>query len=183
MHPSVMEFLRTKISPDEIAGFEVLEVGAQDVNGSPRQVLLPHKPKKYVGIDFAHGRGVDLVMDVKDLTTYFGVDWFDVVISTEMLEHAQDWRTAVAQMKGVLKPDGLLVVTARGPGFPYHGFPHDYWRYTVDDFSRIFQDMLIQHVGQDTDPCSPGVFLKARKTGGTGSVDLSEFQITPISQG
>lgn len=181
MHPSVMQFLRERVFADEILGMEVLEVGSQDVNGSPREVLIPHKPKKYVGVDFAQARGVDIVMDVKDLTSYFGVDWFDVVISTEMLEHAKDWRTAVAQMKSVLRPGGLLVVTARGPGFPYHGYPHDYWRYTVDDFKRIFSDTWIQHVGKDTDHCLPGVFLKARKTGATGSVDLSEINVAPIA--
>lgn len=180
MHPSVMDFLKKNISREEIAGLEVLEVGAQDVNGSPRQVIIPYAPKKYIGVDFASGRGVDIVMDVKDLTTYFGLDWFDVVISTEMLEHAQDWRTAVDQMKRVLRPGGLLIVTARGPGFPYHGYPHDYWRYTVSDFNRIFDDMWIQHSGQDTDRCSPGVFLKAKKTGGTGSVKLSEIEIAPV---
>ncbi len=180
MHPSVMQFLRERVTAGEIHGKEVLEVGAQNVNGSPREVLLGHLPKKYVGVDFAHGNGVDLVMDVKELTTYFGVDWFDVVISTEMLEHAQDWRTAVQQMKSVLRPGGLLILTARGPGFPYHGYPHDYWRYTVSDFKFIFKDMLIQHLDNDTDPRSPGVFLKALKTGATGAVVLSQIEVAPV---
>lgn len=183
MHPSVMQFLRERVVADEIIGMEVLEVGSQDVNGSPREVLLPYKPKKYIGVDFTHGKGVDVVMDVKDLTTYFGVDWFDVVISTEMLEHAQDWRSAVAQIKSVLKPGGLLIITARGPGFPFHGYPHDYWRYTVDDFKRVFFDTWIHHVGPDTDRCSPGVFLKARKTEATGTVDLSEIHVSPVVRG
>lgn len=180
MHGSVMQFLRERVTVDEIRGLELLEVGSQDVNGSPREVLVPYGPKKYVGVDFAHARGVDLVMDVKELTTYFGLDCFGVVVSTEMLEHAQDWRTAVAQMKAVLRPGGLLIVTARGPGFPFHGFPHDYWRYTVEDFRRIFADMQVLELGQDTDPGSPGVFLKARKIPGTGSVDLTEIEIAPI---
>jgi len=180
MHGSVMQFLRERIAPDEIRGLELLEVGSQDVNGSPREVLVPHGPKRYVGVDFVHARSVDIVMDVKDLTTYFGLDCFGVVVSTEMLEHAQDWRGAVAQMKAVLRPGGLLVVTTRGPGFPYHGFPHDYWRYTVEDFRKIFADMQILELVPDTDPGSPGVFLKARKTASTGSVDLAEIEVAPI---
>jgi len=180
MHPSVMQFLRENIGECEIRGKEVLEIGSQDVNGSPREVILPHAPKKYIGVDAGHGKGVDLVMDVKDITSYFGIDWFDVVISTEMLEHAHDWRLAVDQMKRVLRPGGLLVVTARGPGFPYHPYPGDYWRYTVDDFKRIFSDMWIIHLGPDTDASSPGVFLKSRKTGATGVVDLRSIEVAPV---
>lgn len=182
MHPSVMQFLGERVAGSEIRDLNVLEVGAQDVNGSPRSVILPHKPKKYVGVDFSHGKGVDLVMDVKDLTSYFGKESFDVVISTEMLEHASDWRVAVNQMKDVLQQGGLLILTTRGPGFPYHGYPHDYWRFTVNDFKDIFSDMWILHVDKDTDPCSPGVFLKAKKTGATGTIDLSSISVAPVSR-
>lgn len=179
MHPSVMQFLREKISSVEILRMEVLEVGAQDVNGSPREVLVPHGPKKYVGVDFGHGKGVDLVMDVKDLTSYFGPESFDVVVSTEMLEHASDWRTAVGQMKGVLRLGGLLILTTRGPGFPYHGFPHDYWRFTVKNFQEIFLDMSIAYLDKDPGLGSPGVLLKARKTYDTGTIDLASIEIAP----
>jgi SAM-dependent methyltransferase len=175
MHESVMQFLREKIGAGEIADLTVLEVGAQNVNGSPREVLVPYRPKKYIGVDFGHGLGVDLVMDVKDLTAYFGPESFDVVVSTEMLEHAQDWRTAVDQMKDVLRPDGLLVLTTRSPGFPYHGFPHDYWRFTLEDFREIFADMEIACLERDTE--MPGVFLKARKRYETGAVELSKISI------
>jgi SAM-dependent methyltransferase len=180
MHASVMQFLRERVTVDEIRGLEVLEVGSQNVNGSPRDALLAHGPKKYVGVDFQQADGVDVAMDVKDLTKYFGLDWFDVVISTEMLEHAEDWRTAISQMKGVLKPSGLLILTARGPGFPYHGYPHDYWRYTVDDFQKIFSDMWISYLSNDTDAGMPGVFMKARKTGSTGAVDLATIKVAPV---
>jgi SAM-dependent methyltransferase len=177
-----MRFLIERIDESDVRGLEVLEVGSQDVNGSPRTVIVPRGPKKYVGVDFAKGRGVDVVLDVKDLTTHFGVDWFDVVISTEMLEHAKDWRAAVEQMKAVVKQGGLLVITARGLGFPYHGYPHDYWRFTVDNFRKIFADMWIIHLERDPDPHSPGVFLKARKTGATGTVDLGEINVAPIGK-
>jgi 2-polyprenyl-3-methyl-5-hydroxy-6-metoxy-1,4-benzoquinol methylase len=181
MHPSVMDFLRREISKDEIEGKDLLEVGAQDVNGSPREVLSPHHPAKYIGVDFASGRGVDLVMNVKDLTSYFGPEAFDVVISTEMLEHAQDWRTAIDQMKGVLRPNGLLVVTTRSPGFPYHGYPHDYWRYTLEDFRKIFADFDILKLVQDPSQIHPGVFLKARKRSDAVAVDLSMIEISGVS--
>jgi len=181
MHASVMTFLREEILPVEICGRDVLEVGAQDVNGSPREVLIPHRPRTYVGVDFDRGRGVDIVMDVKDLVARFGPSSFDVVVSTEMLEHAKDWRTAVTQMKAVLRPNGRLVLTTRGPGFPFHGYPHDYWRFTVQDFKRIFDDMNILYLTPDSDPSAPGVFLIAFKEPRLPSVDLEKVQVAGVA--
>lgn len=182
MHPSVMQFLCEKVGVEEIQGLDVIEVGSQDVNGTPRQAIIPHGPRKYVGVDFEHGKGVDLVMDVKDITSYFGVESFDAVVSTEMLEHAPDWRVAVDQMKDVLRPKGILLLTTRSPGFPYHGFPHDYWRFTIQDFKEIFSDMEILHLDLDPYPNSPGVFLKARKVYETGVVDLAGIDVAPVQR-
>jgi SAM-dependent methyltransferase len=178
MHPSVMDFLRRELKYSEIAGMEILEVGSQDVNGSPREVIQTLNPGKYTGVDFTKGKGVDVVLDVSKLVLKFGQEAFDVVISTEMLEHAQDWRTAVDQMKDVLKVGGLLVVTTRSKGFPYHGYPHDYWRYRIEHFQQIFADMAITTL--QSDPMHPGVFLKALKGESTGSIDLGRIQVDPV---
>lgn len=180
MHPSVIDFLRSAVRPSEISGKEVLEVGSQNVNGSPREVLVPMGPKKYIGIDFQKGKDVDLVLLVDHLTQYFGLDRFDVVVSTEMLEHAQDWRQAVRQMKNVLAPDGLLIITTRSPGFPYHGYPHDYWRFRQDDFRKIFADMRIERL-EDDHPCMPGVLLKAWKTTSFPSVDITKITVPGVA--
>ena len=100
---------------------------------------------------------------------------FDVVISTEMLEHIPDWRAAVTNLKGVCRLGGLILITTRAPGFPLHGAPHDYWRYTVDDIREIFSDMTI--VAIESDPQFPGVFMLARANEGTGSADLGAVHL------
>lgn len=183
MHPSVMDFLRRVLRPEEVEGRDVLEVGSQDVNGSPREVVLPMRPLRYVGVDFAPGKGVDVVLDVQkeEFYRYFYPKWFDVVISTEMLEHVGDWRAAVVNMLSVVRPGGLLVVTTRGPGFPYHGYPHDYWRFTVENFRSIFSDMEILTLEPDV-PGFPGVLFKARRTDAPILVDhLREIEVARIS--
>jgi SAM-dependent methyltransferase len=172
-----MEFLRHCIRREEIYNKDVLEVGSQDINGSPREVIAPLGPRTYLGVDFGPGNGVDLVLDARALVSHFGRSTFDVVVSTEMLEHAEDWKTSITQMKEVLRPGGVLVLSARGPGFPYHGFPHDYWRYTVNDFKAIFSDMKIEVCKDDT---APGVLFKGVKTEETGHADLSKLAIEPI---
>jgi len=77
------------------------------------------------------------------------------------MEHVRDWRGVIHNIKGVVRPGGTVVVTTRSPGFPFHGFPFDYWRYRPDDMRAIFGDMVIEAL--EDDPLSPGVFVKMRK--------------------
>ena len=174
MHESVMQFLRDEILGSEISGQRVLEVGSYDVNGSPRKVLIPMNPAEYVGVDQGPGPGVDVVLDAGKIVQHFGPGSFDVVVSTEMLEHALDWRTAVTVMKRVLRPDGLLILTTRGPGMPYHGFPDDHWRFTQGLMVDIFGDMKIYTLRSD--PQLPGVLLKARMPALFFEADLSKIE-------
>jgi hypothetical protein len=162
MHPSVIDFLRRSIRSEEISGKELLEVGSYNVNGTPRSVFDGMAPKQYLGVDTQSGPCVDRVVAVNDLVKEFGQDRFDVVVSTEMLEHVRDWRRAVAQMKAVTRPGGLLVITTRSPGFPYHPYPEDHWRFTIEHFREIFADMTVEVLDSDV-PSHPGVLLKARK--------------------
>lgn len=128
---------------EQVKGFvgfdrDFLEVGSRDVNGSCRSVFAAHT-KSYVGVDIFPGPGVDLVQDVAHLTQAFGRERFDVVVSTEMLEHCEDWQGAVYQMLSVLRAGGVLLLTTRSPGFELHDYPADYWRFSKVDFREIFE--------------------------------------------
>lgn len=175
MHNSVLCFLRANLSKAEVFGKRVAEIGSQDVNGTPRSVVMPLQPSAYIGIDSAPGKGVDVVANADALCSIFGVDAFDVVVSTEMLEHVQEWRPVVRQMKWLVKPGGLLLVTTRSPGFPYHPYPIDVWRYTKDDAKLVFADMEI--LALQDDPQAPGIFLKARKPSPYKTCSLVEVEV------
>jgi SAM-dependent methyltransferase len=159
--PFVLNFVMRALPQEEITGASVLEVGSRNVNGSAQEFLRPFAGK-YVGIDIEEGEGVDLVLSVHNAARILGKESFDIVLSTEMLEHVEDWRSAISNMKAVVKPGGLIVITTRSIGFAYHEFPGDFWRYEVPDMLRIFDDFDIQKL-EAQNPPSPGVFLKARK--------------------
>ena len=172
MHESVLQFFERALPRRQVHGQRVLEVGSLNVNGSVRTILEPHGPIEYVGIDMTPGPGVDLVTTVEDFekppdrATTWERKTFGVVVSTEMLEHAPDWRSAVEAMTRLCS--GVLVVTARGPGFPKHDYPNDHWRFTLEDFHMMFsKDFDIVALMPDPNQFAPGVFLKAHKKGGT----------------
>ena len=170
---------------DQVAGKSVLEVGSYNVNGSLRSVASRFGPREYVGVDLIlcnHVASpctatpcVDRVCDAANLLAEFGSDRFDVVISTELLEHAKDWRKAIHNLKGVLKPGGSLVLTTRSPGFFRHDYPSDYWRFTYHDMKAIFSDLVVEHL-QD-DPAQPGIFVSGKKPYDFRENDLSCYDV------
>lgn len=174
MHRTVFLFVQDHLLSSDVAGKRVLEVGSLDVNGSVRGIATAFEPAEYIGVDMRSGPKVDRVCDATELVVTFGAERFDVVLSTEMLEHAEDWRSAVSNMKRVLTPGGLLLITTRSPGFPQHDHPGDYWRFTRQDALEIFADMCGVVVEEDS--MAPGVFVYAQKPAA-----FSERDLTPMS--
>jgi len=101
--------------PEFFSGKKVLEVGSLDINGSVRQYFADCT---YHGIDLGEGPGVDAV---KHVTQVRGDGLWDVVISTEALEHDSRWDESLKQMHALLKPGGLLLITCAGPTRAEHG--------------------------------------------------------------
>jgi SAM-dependent methyltransferase len=145
----------------EIANKRVVEVGSHNVNGSARPLIEALGPAEYVGVDITPGLGVDVVLDAEHLLDRFEPGSFDVVISTEMVEHVRDWRKVFNNMKRLCAPGGWVVVTTRSRGFQYHGYPNDFWRYEMSDMMAIFADFSIEVL--EKDPNSPGVYVAARE--------------------
>lgn len=160
-NPACIEFARTHLDPGQVRGREVLEVGALDVNGSLRPWVESMAPARYLGVDIALGPGVDDICDACGILQRYGPNSFDVLLSTELLEHVRDWRAAIRGFKHVLRPGGIMLLTTRSHGHPFHGYPFDFWRFELDDMRAIFADLEIEAL--ERDPAEPGVFVKARK--------------------
>src|SRR6266487_4154318 len=137
MHASVLDWVPKALTADEVTGKLVVEVGSYDVNGSARPYIESLAPASYIGIDMQPGPRVDMVMDAADIPAGLGKNCADIVASFEMLEHAEDWQAAAAGMIRALVPGGLLVLTTRSEGFPYHGYPGDHWRFSAGAMGEI----------------------------------------------
>lgn len=177
--PGARDFVRRQISADDVNNRIVLELGSGDPECWVRNLVTSLRPRAYVGVDLVPGPGVDLVCPAEQLLDHFAPESSDVVISTEVLEHVRDWRTTVYNLKTVLGEDGILILTTRSPGFEFHGFPLDFWRFTPEDIREIFGDLTIEQIEQDfEDP--PGVFLRARRPRGFVARNLDSYRIYSV---
>lgn len=103
--------------PQFFTGVMVLDIGSLDINGN-NQYLFDVE-SLYLGVDVAQGRNVDVVseahlLDLPDAT-------FDIIISTECLEHDRYWIQTLNNAMRMLRPGGVLLITCATIGRPEHG--------------------------------------------------------------
>ncbi len=171
-----LQFFIETMKANEFNSKKVLEVGSKYVNGSVRPLIENFSyPAKYVGVDISPGKMVDLILPAERILEYFGAESFDVIISTELLEHVVDWRIVINAMKATLKPGGCMYLTTRSKGMGYHGYPFDFWRYEIDDMRKIFADFEVIILQQDHE--DPGVFIKVKKPEKYVPSDLSKIAL------
>ena len=177
-NPACIDFAERIVTADDVRGKRVIEVGSMNVNGSLRATIAALGPAEYVGVDLAEGPGVDEVCSAEQLVDRFGPDAFDLVVCTEMLEHVREWRVVIANLKRLVAPDGVILITTRSKGFPYHEYPFDYWRYEPDDMRAIFADFAIEALERDT--YMPGVFMRARRDDHAPAPGLDDYKLYAI---
>lgn len=179
-HRSCLAFGARTLTAAMVSGKSVLEVGSRDVNGTLRPHVTSLKPLRYVGLDMAEGPSVDEIGDAELLEQRYGRESFDLVISTEMLEHVLDWHSVVLNLKRVVRRGGHLLITTRSKGFQYHEYPRDCWRYEVADFQYIFSDFAILALESDSEV--PGVFILARKPLDYQELDFQNYEVYAMPQ-
>lgn len=115
----------------------ILDLGGG--KGYLRKVLT--NQKNIIGLDLKKMKGVDVIGDGHFLP--FKDNVFDVIICSEVLEHAYSPQQFISEIKRTLKPIGKLFLSTRFI-FPIHGAPQDYYRFTeyglqylLRDFNRI----------------------------------------------
>jgi len=175
---SCVIFGATSLTKEEVEGKKIIEVGSFDVNGSLRPIIELWKPASYIGVDIQAGPGVDVVCRAETIVDAFGKESFDVVISTDLLEHVREWRTVISNIKHICRGNGILVITVPSRGFHYHGYPYDFWRYELADMEYIFSDCIIEKLEKDR--LAPGVFMRARKPKDFVDRELADYALHSI---
>ena len=106
----------------------ILEVGAQNVNGTLRDFW--REGFHYIGADIKAGPGVDIVLPPGGSLPFQDSE-FDAMVSSSAFEHTQFFWCAFTECIRVLKPGGFLYVNAPSNGV-YHRYPADCWRFYPD---------------------------------------------------
>lgn len=113
MHDAVRTYVADKLTG--LSPVDVLDLGGRDVNGSTRDLF---GDVNYVVVDIAEGPGVDIVANAADLDLG---RTFDVVLSTEVLEHTARAAEIVAAACRHVSRGGVFIATMAGPGRHPHG--------------------------------------------------------------
>ena len=82
----------------------------------------------YITSDIRATVGCDLVLDVRSMPE-IGDETYDCIFCSGVLEHVDDYGSALKEITRILKREGILLV-----GLPFrqsiHSAPGDYWRFT-----------------------------------------------------
>ncbi|MGL6195939.1 MAG: class I SAM-dependent methyltransferase [Thermoguttaceae bacterium] len=110
---------------NNVAGNAVLDYGC---GSRPYEKFFTDRGYKYIGADILGNRHAD-VQFTPNQPIEFEDESFDVVLSTQVLEHVKDVSGYLSECRRILKPNGLLLLSTHGT-WKYHGHPEDYYRWT-----------------------------------------------------
>lgn len=111
----------------------VLDYGAAD---SPYRELLP-QARDWVAADLGGNPHAQMQLNA-DGSVPSEASRFDLVLSTQVLEHVSDPALYLAECYRVLKPGGRLVLSTHGI-MVWHPDPHDFWRWTSEGLRSAVQ--------------------------------------------
>jgi SAM-dependent methyltransferase len=108
------------------------------ITGSHIYAGKEDRRKRYanvVGVDAIAGDGVDVCLDLEGDVSALGK--FDHIECISVLEHSRrPWAMAKNLVK-LLRTDGTLHISVPFV-WRYHGYPHDYWRFTMQGVEELF---------------------------------------------
>lgn len=118
----------------------------------PYYPLFQEKAKEYIGLDIQDSpeksHNMNVVIQQGDRLP-FSDEYFDAILSTQVLEHVEDLYFYVSELKRVLKKDGRIFLSTPF-SWDYHPHPKDYWRISEDGYRFLFKDFASIHISYDT---------------------------------
>jgi SAM-dependent methyltransferase len=139
VHPSsfdkMAEFMQKYLQARAKEPLRILDLGSQDFNGSYRS-LFDRPPWRYVGIDMADGKNVDLVLCDPYRWREIKAESADVIVSGQTFEHTEFFWLTIREIARALKVGGLLCLIAPSAG-DEHRYPVDCWRVYPDGLRAL----------------------------------------------
>lgn len=111
----------------------VLDYGAAD---SPYREALPQS-REWVAADLGGNPQAQMQLN-PDGSVPSPDARFDLVVSTQVLEHVADPALYLAECFRVLRPGGSLLLSTHGM-MVWHPDPHDYWRWTSEGLRVVVE--------------------------------------------
>jgi len=141
---------------DENKPLNILEIGTKRSNPD---ISTHHKNffkniNKYVMMDVENGIDVDVVCDVHKLSSKFNEE-FDIIISFSGYEHFKYPQLASHEILKCLKKNGIVFIQTHQT-FPLHGYPNDYFRFSIDALESLFPKTMGTEIlaKSYSEPCS-----------------------------
>lgn len=122
---------------------KILDVGC---GGKPYRCLFG-QVIEYVGLDVLQGSQVDVVVASNEPWPFPDL-YFDVLLSSQVLEHVEHLGLTLAEMNRVLKPGGTIILS-----YPFlyheHGAPWDFQRFTAHRAVKLFQGFEVVNLERE----------------------------------
>jgi SAM-dependent methyltransferase len=116
----------------------VADIGSFDVNGTLR-ALFDRPGWTYRGLDRVGGPNVDHVLSGDEAWPEVPDASFDVVASSQRLEHVRKPWSWMSELARICVPDGLVYVCSPNT-WDYHPYPIDCWRIWPDGLKGLFEE-------------------------------------------
>ncbi|MBR9909047.1 MAG: class I SAM-dependent methyltransferase [Gammaproteobacteria bacterium] len=113
----------------------VLSVGASGIIGDRISQI---RGAAVTSLDIDASRKPDIVADITAMPE-LGSAEYDCVFLMEVLEHVREPDKALAEIRRVMRDDGVLLLSSPFI-FEAHDLPHDYYRYTRQGLSYLLRD-------------------------------------------
>jgi hypothetical protein len=140
MHPEAETGMRRMIADSDINPWWPwvgLDIGGRFIIGSVRHLL---RYTAWTGLDIKPGLGVDIVADA---AAWRPDRAYDVVMSTELLEHTPAWSDVLLTCAAALRPGGWLFVTCASTRRKPHGADGAPWLPEGEYYANVAPEELL----------------------------------------
>jgi SAM-dependent methyltransferase len=133
MLESLKKILISAVDRYVVDGASIFDYGCGD---APYRILF--SKGTYIAGDINGNKQADVTFDHVGKVPYED-ETFDVILSSQVLEHVSDVAFYLSEANRLLKDGGLLILSTHG-WWTHHPYPQDLWRWTRQGLEKILTD-------------------------------------------